>query len=64
MQNELASLDEIKVRVKSGSEGAAVFDSAIATLQGLFPPNPRNEIRLADGSRVQAPLGGYQYIPG
>ena len=37
-------------------------NSAIAFLQGLYPPNPELEIE-ADGSTVISPLGGYQYIP-
>jgi len=41
-----------------------VFDSAIATLQGLFPPNMRNKMILANDTTVVAPLGGYQYVPG
>jgi lysosomal acid phosphatase len=64
MHNELADHKEVKARVKAGSEGTVVFDSAIALLQGLFPPTQKNTIRLADGKVVTAPLGGYQYIPG
>jgi hypothetical protein len=41
-----------------------VFDSAIATLQGLFPPNMHNKMTLANDTTVIAPLGGYQYVPG
>lgn len=40
-----------------------IFDSAIALLQGLYPPNPKNKITLANESTVTAPLGGYQYVP-
>jgi hypothetical protein len=60
---ELANLKQVHVRVKIGSEGTSVFDSATALLQGLFPPTPKNREQLADGSVVVAPLGGYQYIP-
>lgn len=45
-------------------EGTVVFDSAISLLQGLFPPNPKNKIVLANETVVVAPLGGYQYVPG
>jgi len=41
-----------------------VFDSTIALLQGLFPPTPANTIELANETKVTAPLGGYQYVPG
>ena len=64
ISTELANLKQVHVRVKTGSEGTAVFDSATALLQGLFPPTPKNREQLADGTVVVAPLGGYQYIPG
>ena len=54
---------KVNVHAKSGGEGAAIFDSGIALLQGLFPPTERNKIELANGSTVVAPLGGYQYVP-
>ncbi|RYP73737.1 hypothetical protein DL771_003450 [Monosporascus sp. 5C6A] len=39
-------------------------NSAQAFLQGLYPPvGSLSEQRLADESSVEAPLGGYQYIP-
>jgi lysosomal acid phosphatase len=55
--------DQVVVHAKSGGEGTSVFDSAIAVLQGLFPPNSNNLIELANGTKVVTPLGGYQYIP-
>ncbi|KAJ7028368.1 histidine phosphatase superfamily [Mycena alexandri] len=60
---DIADNQEVKVLAKAGGEGAVVFDSAIALLQGLFPPTSRNIISLANGSTVAAPLGGYQYVP-
>ena len=54
----LLDLQEVHVRVKVGGEGASVFDSATATLQGLFPPNEKNRITLANETTVVAPLGG------
>lgn len=54
----------MQVRIKNGGEGRAVFDSAIALLQGLFPPTEKNSITLANETQVVAPLGGYQYVPG
>ncbi|KAJ7085515.1 histidine phosphatase superfamily [Mycena belliarum] len=59
----LADTQQLKVLAKAGGEGAVVFDSAIALLQGLFPPNPRNKLTLANETVVSAPLGGYQYVP-
>ncbi|KAH8833086.1 histidine phosphatase superfamily [Flagelloscypha sp. PMI_526] len=63
MSGDLIDNQKVKVHVKVGNEGTVVFDSAIALLQGLFPPTPRNKISLANGTDVVAPLGGYQYIP-
>ena len=54
---------KVNVHAKSGGEGAAIFDSSIALVQGLFPPTPLNKIELANGSTVVSPLGGYQYVP-
>ncbi|KIK95402.1 hypothetical protein PAXRUDRAFT_11471 [Paxillus rubicundulus Ve08.2h10] len=53
----------VHVHAKSGGEGAAIFDSGIALLQGMFPPTPLNKVPLANGTTVVAPLGGYQYVP-
>lgn len=64
IRSDLVDNHEIKVRVKGGGEGTVVFDSAIALLQGLYPPNPNNKIVLANETTVVAPLGGYQYVPG
>ncbi|KAI1783500.1 phosphoglycerate mutase-like protein [Ganoderma leucocontextum] len=63
IHSDLVDLTEVAVRVKVGGEGASVFDSATALLQGLFPPNPANRITLANETTVVAPLNGYQYIP-
>ncbi|KAJ7351393.1 histidine phosphatase superfamily [Mycena albidolilacea] len=63
LSSDIADTQQIKVRAKAGGEGSVVFDSAIALLQGLFPPNSKNKITLANGEVVSAPLGGYQYVP-
>ncbi|KAJ3823681.1 histidine phosphatase superfamily [Lentinula raphanica] len=63
MRSDLVDNSEIKVRVKNGGEGTVIFDSAIALLQGLYPPNPNNKIVLANETVVTAPLNGYQYVP-
>ncbi|KAJ6461590.1 histidine phosphatase superfamily [Mycena vitilis] len=63
ISGDIADTQQVKVRVKAGGEGTVVFDSATALLQGLFPPNPKNKITLANGQVVTAPLGGYQYVP-
>jgi len=63
MRTDLVDTHQVHALVKAGGEGTVVFDSAIATLQGLFPPTPKNEMTLANGTTVTAPLGGYQYVP-
>ncbi|KDQ56464.1 hypothetical protein JAAARDRAFT_59326 [Jaapia argillacea MUCL 33604] len=63
MKYDLVDTQQVHVRAKAGGEGNAVFDSCIALLQGLFPPNPNNKIVLANETTVVAPLGGYQYVP-
>jgi hypothetical protein len=64
MRPNLVNNHKIHVHSKAGGEGTVVFNSAIALLQGLFPPNSTNKIVLANETMVVAPLGGYQYIPG
>ncbi|KAF4453829.1 acid phosphatase [Fusarium austroafricanum] len=41
---------------------AVLQNSALVFLQGLYPPIKQVEV-LANGSKVEAPLSGYQYIP-
>ena len=66
LSSKVVDTSQIHVRVKggSGAEGPAIFDSAIALLQGLYPPDPSNKITLANDTVVTSPLGGYQYVPG
>jgi len=40
-----------------------IYDSSIALLQGLYPPSNAHNITLANGTVVESPLGGYQYVP-
>jgi hypothetical protein len=64
MKTDLVDTHQVQAKVKAGGEGTVVFDSAIATLQGLFPPSLKNRMKLANDTTVVAPLGGYQYVPG
>lgn len=63
MKTDLVNTHEVHFYAKAGGEGPVIFDSAIALLQGLFPPTPKNKITLANETTVVAPLGGYQYVP-
>ncbi|PHH67201.1 hypothetical protein CDD81_2970 [Ophiocordyceps australis] len=47
----------------SSPHDVVLHNSAAAFLQGLYPPTALAAERLANGSRIQAPLNGYQYIP-
>ena len=53
---------QVQVRADNGGERGAVVNSAIALLQGLYPPTPRSRTELANGTTVVGPFGGYQYI--
>jgi lysosomal acid phosphatase len=64
VRTDLVDLDQVHARIKVGGEGRVAFDSTIALLQGLFPPSEKNTIELANETKVTAPLGGYQYVPG
>ncbi|KIJ11886.1 hypothetical protein PAXINDRAFT_171517 [Paxillus involutus ATCC 200175] len=63
LSSDLVDTHEVHIHAKAGGEGPVIFDSAIALLQGLFPPNTNNKITLANETTVTAPLGGYQYVP-
>ncbi|OAA42638.1 Histidine phosphatase superfamily, clade-2 [Metarhizium rileyi] len=43
-------------------QDAVLYNSALTFLQGLYPPIGQSET-LANGTKVEGPLGGYQYIP-
>lgn len=55
-------MDQLFVRADAGG-GNAILGSAYALLQGLYPPTAKSKSTLANGKKVEAPLGGYQYIP-
>lgn len=63
IQSDVAEIDQLLVRADAGGEGATILNSVYGLLQGLFPPTTDNNITLANGTTVVAPLGGYQYIP-
>ncbi|KAL5483061.1 hypothetical protein ACEPAI_8290 [Sanghuangporus weigelae] len=54
---------QVLVRADNGGEGGAIVDSAVALLQGLFPPTPRSRVSLANGTTIVGPMHGYQYVP-
>ena len=62
VETDIVDIDQLFVRADAGG-GNVILDSAYALLQGLYPPTAKSQSTLANGARVQAPLGGYQYIP-
>ncbi|KAG6877836.1 hypothetical protein C0993_003321 [Termitomyces sp. T159_Od127] len=58
MRMRLVDSSEAKARVKAGVEGTVVFDSAIALLQDLFPPNKGEKIQIANNAAIAAPIDG------
>ena len=62
IETDVADIDQLFVRADAGG-GNVILDSAYALLQGLYPPTPDATSTLANGQTVEAPLGGYQYIP-
>ncbi|EIW82161.1 phosphoglycerate mutase-like protein [Coniophora puteana RWD-64-598 SS2] len=59
---ENADMQQLRVRAEGGGGNAGVT-SAYSLLQGLYPPTETAAIKLHNGSTVEAPLHGYQYIP-
>ncbi|KAH9929080.1 phosphoglycerate mutase-like protein [Epithele typhae] len=60
---DVANITQLEVRADAAGEGSVILNSVQGLLQGLFPPTKDNNITLANGTTVVAPLGGYQYIP-
>lgn len=62
INTNVADVDQLFVRADAGG-GNVILDSTYALLQGLYPPTVASNMTLANGQTVEAPLGGYQYIP-
>lgn len=63
MDTTLANQTEISIRADAGGEPGVIYNSAVALLQGLFPPTTAYNTTLSNGTTVTGPLGGYQTIP-
>lgn len=59
LSSDIAVLSQLTV---TSPVDPVLHNSAVVFLQGLYPPTSMSEM-LANGSKVEAPLGGYQYIP-
>ncbi|KAH7913424.1 histidine phosphatase superfamily [Hygrophoropsis aurantiaca] len=51
---------QVFIQADLGGEDGVVYDSCVSLTQGLWPPTTSNDITLANGTTVTAPLGGYQ----
>ncbi|EMD39680.1 hypothetical protein CERSUDRAFT_81063 [Gelatoporia subvermispora B] len=60
---QLFNQSQVIARADAGDEGFVIYDSAIALVQGLWPPMTTSTDLLANGSTIESPLGGFQYIP-
>ena len=56
----LVDPDQVLVRADAGGEGEVIYDSALSTVQGLWPATVAYNETLANGTVVVGPLGGYQ----
>ncbi|KAH7925893.1 phosphoglycerate mutase-like protein [Leucogyrophana mollusca] len=63
MSTGLFNQTQVYVQADLGGEDGVVYDSCVSLTQGLWPPTLSNDITLANGTTVTAPLGGYQYVP-
>ncbi|KAL0573387.1 hypothetical protein V5O48_008567 [Marasmius crinis-equi] len=62
INNSIVNLDQLLVRADAGGEGGVILASAMSVVQGLFPANDNYKITLANGTTVEGPLDGYQYV--
>ncbi|KAF4124081.1 Pfam:Acid phosphat A [Geosmithia morbida] len=59
LSSDVAVLSQLSV---VSADDAVLYGSALTFMQGLYPPTGHSE-ELANGTSVEGPLGGYQYIP-
>ncbi|KAG8214787.1 histidine phosphatase superfamily [Butyriboletus roseoflavus] len=62
MSTGLFNQSQVYIRADTGDEGYVVYDSCVSLTQGLWPITADNNITLANGSTIVAPLGGYQVL--
>lgn len=57
---DLVDEDQVLIRADAGGEGGVIYDSAMSTMQGMWPALTSYNETLANGTVVVGPLGGYQ----
>ncbi|KAF8440957.1 histidine phosphatase superfamily [Boletus edulis BED1] len=63
MSTGLFNQSQVYIRADLGGESGVVYDSCVSLTQGMWPVTIDNNITLANGSTIVAPLGGYQNVP-
>ncbi|KAG1868992.1 histidine phosphatase superfamily [Suillus subalutaceus] len=63
MSTGLFNPAQVYIQADFGDENGVIYDSCVSLTQGLWPATLSNNITLANGTTIMAPLGGYQYIP-
>ncbi|KAI6129684.1 histidine phosphatase superfamily [Pisolithus croceorrhizus] len=59
----LFNQSQVFVQADLGGEAGVIYDSCVSLTQGLWPATTSNNITLANGTTITAPLNGYQYVP-
>ncbi|KAF9013360.1 phosphoglycerate mutase-like protein [Cyathus striatus] len=62
--NESSSsfISTVNSTIAQGPQLMVRADGGVSLLQGLFPATPASSIVLSNGTDVEGPLGGYQYV--
>lgn len=63
MSTGLFNPAQVFIQADCGDEGGVIYDSCVSVTQGLWPATLSNNVTLANGTTITAPLGGYQYVP-
>ncbi|EIW81249.1 phosphoglycerate mutase-like protein [Coniophora puteana RWD-64-598 SS2] len=63
ISTDLFDQNQIYVRADFGGEDMVIYDSCVSVTQGMWPVTSSNNITIANGTTIVAPLGGYQYVP-
>jgi len=56
----VVDLTQIQVRADAGGEGGVIYNSAVALLQGLYPPTSSYNETLVNGTVIFGASNGYQ----
>jgi len=60
ISSDLVERDQVLVRADAGGEGGVIYNSAMSTMQGMWPASTGYNETLANGTVVVGPLNGYQ----